>query len=699
MSASFSGDPAEGGETTTVSLIPAEQASQGGYSKPGCVVVDGKRKTMVRIEIQQSFGKKPINRGDLQEMVKGVMTKLAMADGKMRVMPRSKWTVSSSTTSDPSGNQRSNLKASEIPKDDGRTFQAYFEVCKNERHVGESYKVVVRTCIESELALGALKTSDVTDYLMEKRMYVNVNVFEQLEETSIGWLFKTHLMHNNRTELVKRMTKAINHHLQEDPAFGIDTDSSAKRPGSLKNSPNKPGSKVSKNLTMITEKFMTPAFKIVIGKVMLFEKDGTVLSTDALRIRCEASKAIRVRNLLSALSNSKNAEFDIFVPFGIAQTHTATLTKLIKMQTQFLDGRCTERSNKELSAIPNRQPLTNVWQQRAPPNYVVSHNDSGTGDETVVTTTSAGSTIDKGNGTVATQRTDMSTIEAMITEKIEAMHQQLRDHINAQIQKVVASSVEEFTKRTDQTLSLLMQQVTQGFAEVMRTQLMTQQQQYTTGDDQGPTQTSAYSDYIGDDSPYQQHYQTTNYPQPTSYQNDPTQQNHDPAASTQQNTNATTDNIGQRAQYAEPQSERMSNDSTTRTTNSTAEQQTTHVCREADNAPPPAQEPIQTIEEQTIESQWTLVRNRPRHGIDTKDTRLKVRGQITDEVRRLYAYKDQLKLKDQYIILSRPIETVLSWDTDVMEIWADTVRTAIKTCIQKRANEEATTGIIYLHNT
>lgn len=174
---------------------------------------------------------------------------------------------------------------------------------------------------------------------MDKRMYVNQSVFEQLEEKLIGWLVKTHHRHNNRAELAERMTKEINRQLQEDPSFGLDSDSPAKRPASSKK--KKAGltaaNKEDNNLQIITEEYRTPAFKVVIGKVMLFEKDNTVFLTDALRIRCKAKEGNRVRNLLSALSESKHPEFDNFVPFGIANTNTATLKKLIKIQTKFLE--------------------------------------------------------------------------------------------------------------------------------------------------------------------------------------------------------------------------------------------------------------------------------------------------------------------------------------------------------------------------
>lgn len=47
-------------------------------------------------------------------------------------------------------------------------------------------------------------------------------------------------------------------------------------------------------------------------------------------------------------------------------------------------------------------------------------------------------------------------------------------------------------------------------------------------------------------------------------------------------------------------------------------------------------EPIQTTEALTSESHWTLVRNKSLHGLDIKDTRSNIRGQITEEVSSLY---------------------------------------------------------------
>lgn len=88
-----------------------------------------------------------------------------------------------------------------------------------------------------------------------------------------------------------------------------------------------------------------------------------------------------------------------------------------------------------------------------------------------------------------------------------------------------------------------------------------------------------------------------------------------------------------------------------------------------------------------VESQWTL-RNESLHGIDIEDTRSKVRGRITEEVRRLYALKDQLLPKDQRIMLSRSIETVLTWSTAQMKIWTETIRPAINRCLQEAVRED-----------
>ena len=653
-------------------------------------------------------------------MVKGVIEKLTMADGNLRVMPRTNWIVSPSTVSDSSGKQRANLKAKEIPKNDGDSFQAYFEVCKTERHVGEAYKIVVRSCIESTQSLSALRTRDVMDYLMDKRMYVNQSVFEQLEEKSVGWLVSTHHRHSNRSEIVERMTKEINRNLQEDPSFGLDGDSPARwtkvTPKKSPNkSPNKAGSTASSsnnenNLTTITEEYKAPPFKLVMGKVMLFEENGTVTSTDALRIRCEASEGNRVRNLLTALSSTKIAEFDNFIPFGVTNTKEweKTVKRLIKMQTKYLDetqlikivglskegleaeiieqdenyvsmrsilmsrqgisavfhspgfnrhethvivrkaefdaakawidtmldnlcddtmidltkligegcirirrvhvggaatdtvtsymsilgSRCAEWSDKEFDAIPNRRASTNAWQQRGPPSYIVSHNnnETGAGDEkTVATATSIGSAIDKGNGTVMTQLTNVSTIEAMITEKTEAMQKQLQEHIDAQLrqaaennqahidklnakvedtsnqisqlsQSLPASITSLVTESTnvrfeafEQTLARLMHQVTNGFAEVARNMQPAQStqppqfqaqynhsNQYNSGETPSPwndsMQQSQYDNYQQGTNYSPQLHQSTNYsqtqstnnytPTPPNYQNYEQQQQH-----------------------------------------------------------------------------------------------------------------------------------------------------------------------------
>ena len=90
-----------------------------------------------------------------------------------------------------------------------------------------------------------------------------------------------------------------------------------------------------------------------------------------------------------------------------------------------------------------------------------------------------------------------------------------------------------------------------------------------------------------------------------------------------------------------------------------------------------------------VESQWTL-RNESLHGIDIEDTRSKVRGRITEEVRRIYACKDQLLPRDQNTILNRPIETVLTWNTAQMQIWTETVRPTINRLIQDNAHEQIT---------
>jgi hypothetical protein len=100
---------------------------------------------------------------------------------------------------------------------------------------------------------------------------------------------------------------------------------------------------------------------------------------------------------------------------------------------------------------------------------------------------------------------------------------------------------------------------------------------------------------------------------------------------------------------------------------------------------------IRTLWDQ-VESQWTL-RNESLHGIDIEDTRSKVRGKITEEVRRIYANKNQLLPKDQRTILNRPIETVLAWNTTQMQIWTETVRPTIDKCLQETHDDEQSTDL------
>lgn len=98
---------------------------------------------------------------------------------------------------------------------------------------------------------------------------------------------------------------------------------------------------------------------------------------------------------------------------------------------------------------------------------------------------------------------------------------------------------------------------------------------------------------------------------------------------------------------------------------------------------------IRLIQQQwdQVESQWML-RNESLHGIDIEDTRSKVRGRITEEVRRIYELKDQILPKDQRITLNQPIETVLTWNTAQMKIWTETIRPTINRCIHENATDD-----------
>ena len=85
----------------------------------------------------------------------------------------------------------------------------------------------------------------------------------------------------------------------------------------------------------------------------------------------------------------------------------------------------------------------------------------------------------------------------------------------------------------------------------------------------------------------------------------------------------------------------------------------------------------------TVESQWKL-RNESLHGTDIEDTRSKIRGRLTEAVRRIYSYKSQLTINDQRI-LQRPIDTILAMTTASIEIWINTVKPTISQCLSEDA--------------
>ena len=66
----------------------------------------------------------------------------------------------------------------------------------------------------------------------------------------------------------------------------------------------------------------------------------------------------------------------------------------------------------------------------------------------------------------------------------------------------------------------------------------------------------------------------------------------------------------------------------------------------------------------------------------------RLRGRITDEVRRIYNLKDQMLPKDQRITLNQPIETVLTWKTAQMKIWTETIRPTINRCIHENTIDD-----------
>lgn len=85
----------------------------------------------------------------------------------------------------------------------------------------------------------------------------------------------------------------------------------------------------------------------------------------------------------------------------------------------------------------------------------------------------------------------------------------------------------------------------------------------------------------------------------------------------------------------------------------------------------------------TVESQWKL-RNESLHGTDIEDTRSKIRGRLTEAVRRIYSYKSRLNINDQRI-LQRPINTILAMTTASIEIWINTVKPTISQCLSEGA--------------
>jgi hypothetical protein len=331
-----------------------------------------------------------------------------------------------------------------------------------------------------------------------------------------------------------------------------------------------------------------------------------------------------------------------------------------------LAERCAAWTDSDMSSIPDQRQSGNAWQQRGPPSYIVSRNNGfpalggggATGDDskTVASATSA-STIGGnkgGNATVATQMTDMSTIETMITERATAIQQELRNHIDLQIQKAaeynqcnidklntkvdeasnqiaslsqslsesITNSVTESTNSRFQTLEAsarqmqqimetLTQQVSQGFAEARQTSLAQQHQQQHYVPDQYPQQwqqgphPNQYNHGGGNHhGPYQQQYQhqqapiNYNHQQQIHLNTTRHHQNqqfpHTPTRTQEQNQSneaTNTEELDDANQYDGGGETRADDNTTNASNNQTQDQQTAPVHRKAANdTPPPAQE-------------------------------------------------------------------------------------------------------------
>ena len=332
MNESLDGDPADGKDPKHHATEGLSQASKSGSNEVKTVGNGQKLTTMVRIEFAQTYKKTDVNRNDQGTMIKDVLQKLTMVDKELKVLPRDKWPVNPSFISDSSGKQRAKLSPIDIPTDH-TSVQAYFESCSTERHPCEPQKLVMRACIESTVPFGKLKTREVIEYMTMKHAFISVSVFEKIKESTVGWFCLVHPAFTNRDDYAERLKKALVQKLQENPTFGLDSDSP---PVPRKET----ASAGAHDLATISEEnhLGIPHLKIVAGQVSAYDKETKqVTRTDALRVKCSAEDTTRLRNLLTALSDVLT-NIDTFVPFGVMRANDTILKKLILTQTKFLDS-------------------------------------------------------------------------------------------------------------------------------------------------------------------------------------------------------------------------------------------------------------------------------------------------------------------------------------------------------------------------
>ena len=215
-------------------------------------------------------------------------------------------------------------------------FDKYFQYTSDERHPGESPKIVVRFYSAASKKLTELKDPATLDFLKANHMWMHANRFDTLRESSIGFLLRVHPDATNRTDYASHLHDFLSTVVKSDPDLGIDNVFTPVPPKRSKHSSE------SSAVTPVATTQTCPPFSIVARSTGTMGpatqgKKAEYIPTRVLQIRCETVHAARLQNILAAICD-KNQLHDPFIPHSLKVTDPSLYLTVIQAQNIFLSS-------------------------------------------------------------------------------------------------------------------------------------------------------------------------------------------------------------------------------------------------------------------------------------------------------------------------------------------------------------------------